>query len=77
MFDEVFNPVQAAAHLKISTFTLARHVRAGRYREHRIGRLKRYFRSELDEDTKRPAPEKEVRRHCDRKRDALEAFLFD
>lgn len=71
------NEAQAADYLIISVYTLRRKVKEGRYRQHKIGQLKRYFRSELDEDTKKPAPERVPRRRLDRRRDELEAFLFD
>jgi excisionase family DNA binding protein len=75
--DQVMTRTQAARHLTISASTLKRRVGEGRFREHKIGRLARYYRSELDEDVKKAAPERDLRRRCDRKRDEMEAFLFD
>jgi excisionase family DNA binding protein len=75
--DEVFNRDQAAAHLKMSKFTFVRRIKDGTYREHKVGGLRRYYRSELDEDTRKPRITREPRRHSDRKRDEMEAFLFD
>jgi excisionase family DNA binding protein len=75
--DQMMNEAQAADHLILSVYTLRRRVKDGRYRQHKIGRLKRFFRSELDEDTKKPAPERLPRRRSDRRRDEMEAFLFD
>lgn len=75
--DQVMNEAKAAEYLIISVFSLRRRVKEGRYREHKIGRLKRYYRSELDEDTKKPVQERAPRRRSDRKRRQIEAFLFD
>lgn len=71
------NEVQAADHLLISKYSLRRRVAEGRYRKHKVGHLNRYYRSELDEDTKKPAPARAPRRRSERKRHELETFLFD